>query len=273
MIGKTFGHYEILERIGSGGMGEVYRAKDTKLGRDVAIKVLRQELASDPERLRRFEQEARAASALNHPNIIHIYDIGKDGTIPYIAMEYVEGRTLKEMFSQGPLPTENSLKLAIQIAEGLAKAHSIGIIHRDLKPANLMVTEDGYVKILDFGLAKLLHLPSGADSEVETLTKEGTAAGTIMGTVGYMSPEQAKGHPADFHTDQFSLGSILYEMATGKRAFQRNSSVQTLSAIIEDEPAPPTVLNREVTQDLQSIIQRCLAKNPPDRYTSTRDLS
>jgi TolB-like protein/Tfp pilus assembly protein PilF len=271
--GDRLGSYEITDRLGAGGMGQVYRAKDLKLGRDVAVKVLREELAADPERLRRFEQEARSASALNHPNIITIHDIGKHEDTPYIAMELVEGKTLKEMLSGGPLPIKELFELATQIVEGLAKAHSGGIIHRDLKPANLMVTEDGFVKILDFGLAKLLSSPSGADSELETLPMEGTAAGAVMGTVGYMSPEQARGLTANFRTDQFSLGSILYEMATGKRAFLRDSSVQTLSAIIEDEPEPPTRINRQTPSDLQSIIQRCLTKDPGGRYASTRDLA
>ena len=176
MIGNTLSHYKILEKLGSGGMGDVYRAKDLKLGRDIAIKVLREELAADPERLRRFEQEARSASALNHPNIITIHDIGKHGATSYIAMEYVEGKTLREMLSEGPLPTKKLLHISTQIAEGLTKAHSAGIIHRDLKPANLMVSSDGYVKILDFGLAKLLSQPD-VDSEAATKTKNGTVAG------------------------------------------------------------------------------------------------
>jgi serine/threonine protein kinase len=274
------GHYRIVEKIGAGGMGEVYRAKDHKLGRDVAIKVLREELATDPERLRRFEQEARSASALNHPNIITIHDIrlrqmakaegyggqvGKAEDVDFIVMEFVDGRTLRQMLSEGPLPTKKLLQLATQIAEGLAKAHSAGIIHRDLKPENLMVTSDGYVKILDFGLAKLRSSDSETDSEAATATREGT----ILGTAGYMSPEQAKGQTADFRTDQFSLGSILYEMATGKRAFQRDSSVQTLSAIIEDEPEP---LSHEIPLGLRSTIQRCLTKESEGRYASTQDL-
>jgi serine/threonine protein kinase/Flp pilus assembly protein TadD len=254
-------------------MGEVYHAKDHKLGRDVAIKVLREELATDPERLRRFEQEARSASALNHPNIITIHDIGKHDATPYIAMEFVEGKTLREMLTAGPLPTKKLLQLATQIAEGLAKAHSAGIIHRDLKPENLMVTSDGYVKILDFGLAKLRTSLPDTESEVATMTKEGTAQGTVMGTVGYMSPEQAKGQPTDHRSDQFSFGAIIYEMITGQRAFQRDSSVQTLSAIIEQDPASIAVIHPETPTHLRVIAERCLAKNSEERYDSTRDLA
>ena len=267
--GTHLGSYEILAHIGAGGMGKVYRAKDLKLGRDVAIKVLREELATDPERLRRFEQEARSASALNHPNIITIYDIGKHEDTPYIAMEFVEGKTLREVLTQGPLPTKKLLQLATQIAEGLAKAHSAGIVHRDLKPENLMVSSDEYVKILDFGLAKLWTSPSQTDSEAVTATREGT----ILGTVGYMSPEQARGKPADFRSDQFALGAIFYEMVTGQRAFHRESSVQTLSDIIEKEPEPINELKPEVPHHLRIIVDRCLAKGPEERYDSTRDLA
>ena len=253
--------------------GEVYRAKDHKLGRDVAIKVLREELASDPERLRRFEQEARSASALNHPNIITIHDIGKQEATHYIAMEYVEGKTLREMLSEGPLPTKKLLQLATQIAEGLAKAHSAGIIHRDLKPENLMVTSDGYVKILDFGLAKLLPEAVDFGSEEITISKELTRAGVILGTVGYMSPEQASGRPLDHRSDQFSFGSILYEMATGKIAFKRETAAQMLAAIIEGEPEPVAKVNPKVPPHLRVIVERCLEKHPEERYESTRDLA
>ena len=271
--GTQLGHYEITSLLGSGGMGEVYRAKDHKLGRDVAIKVLREELASDPERLRRFEQEARSASALNHPNIITIHDIGKHEATPYIAMEFVEGKTLREMLADGPLPTKKLLQLATQIAEGLAKAHSAGIIHRDLKPENLMVTSDGYVKILDFGLAKLLPEAVDFGSEEITITKELTRAGVILGTVGYMSPEQASGRPLDHRSDQFSFGSILYEMATGKIAFKRETAAQMLAAIIEGEPEPVAKVNPNVPPHLRVIVERCLEKHPEERYESTRDLA
>src|SRR5512143_2981518 len=205
-------------------MGEVYRARDAKLGREIAIKVLPSSVAEDRDRRLRFEQEARSASALNHPNILTIYDIGEaDGTV-YIAMELVEGRTLRELVASGePLPTRRLLDVAVQVAEGLAKAHSAGIVHRDLKPENLMVSKDGYVKILDFGLAKLTEPDSQDGSALPTAVAGPTQPGTVMGTSGYMSPEQASGQPVDFRSDQFTLGAILYEMATGSRAFQRKT--------------------------------------------------
>jgi serine/threonine protein kinase/tetratricopeptide (TPR) repeat protein len=271
--GTRLGSYEITSLLGSGGMGQVYRAKDLKLGRDVAIKVLREDFASDPDRLRRFEQEARSASALNHPNIITIHDIGKHGETPYIAMEFVEGKTLREMLTDGPLPTKKLLQLATQIAEGLAKAHSAGIVHRDLKPENLMVSSDGYVKILDFGLAKLLPEAVNYGSEDTTITKELTRAGVILGTIGYMSPEQASGRPLDHRSDQFSFGSILYEMVTGKIAFKRETAAEMLAAIIEGEPEPVAKVNPDVPPHLRVIVECCLEKRPEERYESTRDLS
>jgi len=280
--GTRLGHYEITSLLGSGGMGEVYGAKDTKLGRDVAIKVLREELASDPERLRRFEQEARSASALNHPNIITIYDIrlrqgyggqvGKTEDVDFIVMEYVEGKTLRQVLSEGPLPTKKLLQLATQIAEGLAKAHSAGIIHRDLKPENLMVTSDGYVKILDFGLAKLRTALTTTNSESPTITKEGTVAGAVMGTAGYMSPEQAKGLAVDLRSDQFSLGAILYEMATGKPAFRRDSIAETLSAVLRDQLPSIAVSNPKLPSALSLIVSRCLQKDRENRYETTGEL-
>ena len=215
--GTKLRQYEIVEPIGAGAMGEVYRARDQKLGRQVAIKILPPEIAADAGRLRRFEQEARAASALNHPNIVTIYEIGEHEGTPYIAMEYVEGETLREILAAGPLPTDKLVRYATQMAEGLAKAHQAKIVHRDLKPANVIVSKDGYIKILDFGLAKLLAL-GAEDSEAGTVTRDGTTPGTILGTVSYMAPEQAKGLAVDFRADQFSLGVIVYEMATGKRA-------------------------------------------------------
>jgi serine/threonine-protein kinase len=270
--GTNLGSYQIVSLLGSGGMGEVYKAKDLKLGRSVAIKVLRRDLASDPERLRRFEQEARAASSLNHPNIVTIYDIGEQDGTRYIAMEYVEGKTLRELLVGQPLPTKKLLKLSTQIADGLAKAHSAGIVHRDLKPENLMVTADGLVKILDFGLAKLMPEPSQVDTEMATRTKE-TREGIVLGTVQYMSPEQAAGHRVGYHSDQFSFGSILYEMATCKLAFSRETVTETLAAVMRDEPEPISVLNPDVPAQLTHIIGRCLEKEPQQRYDSTRDLA
>ena len=236
--GTKLGPYEILSPIGAGGMGEVYKAKDTRLGREVAIKVLPEALGSDPERLKRFEREARSASALNHPNIVTIYDIGSAGAVSYIAMELVQGESLRAVLVEGALPVRRLLQIGAQMAEGLAKAHAAGIVHRDLKPENVMVTEDGLVKILDFGLAKLTQPDSSGSTATQGPTVSGCDGGgdSSSGTVGYMSPEQAVGGPIDYRSDQFSLGSILYEMATGRRAFQRGSAPQTLAAIIQEEP-------------------------------------
>ena len=231
------GSYEILSPLGAGGMGEVYRARDTRLGRDVAIKVLPAERAADPDRRRRFEQEARSASALNHPNILTIHEVGTEGETTFIAMELVEGRTVRELVAAGPVPTKKLLDVAAQTAEGLAKAHGAGIVHRDLKPENLMVSKDGFVKILDFGLAKLAEPDAHEGSTIQTAAGSPTEPGTVLGTAGYMSPEQAAGRPVDFHSDQFALGSILYEMATGQRAFQRKTGAETLVAIMREEPA------------------------------------
>jgi serine/threonine protein kinase len=219
-------------------MGEVYRARDTRLSRVVALKVLPTEVAADSERLNRFEQEARSASALNHPNIVAIYDVGRTGESSFIAMELVEGKTVRELLVSGPLSVKRALSIAAQAADGLAKAHAAGIVHRDLKPENLMVSSDGFVKILDFGLAKLTAERPENLPDALTLAGSQTASGVIVGTVGYMSPEQASAAPLDFRSDQFSLGAILYEMATGKRAFMRATVVDTLSAILHEEPQP-----------------------------------
>jgi Tol biopolymer transport system component/predicted Ser/Thr protein kinase len=272
--GSKLGAYEILAPLGAGGMGEVYRAKDARLGRDVAIKVLPSATATDPDRRARFEQEARSASALNHPNILTIYDVGEaEGTV-FIAMELVEGRTLREILASGdPLPTRRLLDLAVQIAEGLAKAHAAGIVHRDLKPENVMVSKDGFVKILDFGLAKLTEPVSTDASVMPTAVAAPTQPGTVMGTAGYMSPEQASGHPVDFRSDQFSLGSILYEMATGEKAFQRKTGAETLVAIIREEPAPLSQAAPKAPAPVRWIVERCLAKDPEERYASTKDLA
>jgi serine/threonine protein kinase/tetratricopeptide (TPR) repeat protein len=272
--GSRLGPYEIVSALGSGGMGEVYRARDSRLGREVAIKVLPAELANEADRLSRFEQESRSASALNHPNIVTIYDVGRDGAVSYIAMELVEGRSLRELTAAGPLlPLRRALAIGTQIAEGLARAHAAGIVHRDLKPENVMVTEDGLVKILDFGLAKLsLREESGGDSMMTTLAG-GTSPGVVLGTVGYMSPEQAVGRAVDFRSDQFPLGAILYELVTGVRAFQRPSAVETLSAILRDEPAPLAAVAPQAPEGLRWIVERCLAKEPEERYASTRDLA
>jgi Tol biopolymer transport system component/predicted Ser/Thr protein kinase len=271
--GSRLGAYEILAPLGAGGMGEVYRARDARLSREVAIKVLPATMAADPDRRARFEQEARSASGLNHPNILTVYDIGEaDGTI-YIAMELVEGRTLREVVAGDPLPTRKLLDIAVQTAEGLAKAHSAGIVHRDLKPENVMVSKDGFVKILDFGLAKLTETPAQDASVMPTAIAAPTQPGTVLGTAGYMSPEQASGHPVDFRSDQFSLGSILYEMAAGQKAFQRKTGAETLVAIIREEPPPLSHLAPKAPAPVRWIVERCLAKDPEERYASTKDLA
>ena len=235
--GTRLGPYEILAPLGSGGMGEVYRARDDGLGREVAIKVLRREVAADSQRLRRFEKEARSASALNHPNIVTIHDIGSFEGVSYIAMEKVEGETLRKLLAGGALPLKKLLPIATQVADGLAKAHEAGIVHRDLKPENVMVTKDGLVKILDFGLAKLTSTGSGSGEGGRLPTMTGTTPGIIIGTVGYMSPEQANGQTLDFRSDQFSFGSMIYEMVTGKRAFEKRTAIDTLGAILNEEPS------------------------------------
>jgi len=253
-------------------MGEVYKARDTRLGREVAIKVLPEEFSSDKERLARFEQEARAASALNHPNILTVHDVGSDSGRSFLAMELVEGKSLREILESGALPQRKGLDVAVQIADGLAKAHAAGIVHRDLKPENVMVSKDGFAKILDFGLAKLTEPLRGDVSNLPTVAPA-TSPGVIMGTVGYMSPEQASGQPVDFRSDQFSFGAIGYEMATGKKAFSRKTPAETLAAIIREDPEPVGQLNPKVPGPVRWIIERCLAKDPDDRYASTKDLA
>ncbi len=263
--GTRFGPYELLDWIGSGGMGEVYRARDTRLGREVAIKVLPEGAADDAGRLRRFEREGRSAAALNHPNIATVYEVGEHEGTRFIAMELVEGQTLKDRLEAGRLSVKELVDFASQIARGLAKAHASGFVHRDLKPGNLMVTSDGLVKILDFGLARRTPHASDVGSGI-------TREGTVLGTVQYMSPEQAAARPHDHRSDQFSFGAILYEMATGRRAFERDTAPQTLAAIIEDEPESLRTLNAEVPAGLSAIVERCLAKDPDRRYASTADL-
>src|SRR5215471_10672653 len=270
--GTRLGAYEVVSPLGAGGMGEVWRARDGRLGREVAIKVLPSEVVGDPGRLKRFEKEARAASALNHPNIVTIYDIGSTDSVAFIAMERIDGKTLRELLFAAPMPIKRLLQIAAQIAEGLAKAHEAGIVHRDLKPENVMVTKDGLVKILDFGLAKQTERVSGTESS-HLPTETGTSPGVVLGTVGYMSPEQAGGHIVDFRSDQFSFGAILYEMATGNRAFQKGTAVDTLSAILHEEPPPLGDIAPELPAPVRWIVGNCLAKDPAERYSSTRDLA
>jgi hypothetical protein len=271
--GARIGSYEVIDRLGAGGMGEVYRARDTRLGRTVAIKVLHS--GGDPELLRRLDREARAASALNHPNIVHIYDVGEAACqtgAHYVVMELVEGETLRQRLRPGPLPMPEVLDLAAQLADGLAKAHRAGIVHRDLKPENVMVTPDGVLKILDFGLAKLVATPLG-DIDGETLSRHGTQAGMLMGTLEYMSPEQASGRTLDHRTDQFSLGVILHEMVTGRPAFRRDTPAQVLAAVIERDPEPLGRLRPNVPAALESLVSRCLQKDPGHRFAKTDELA
>ncbi len=269
--GTKLGPYEIIGPLGAGGMGEVYRARDARLDRSVAIKILPAALSTDHDRLHRFEQEARSASALNHPNIITIHELGQHGSTRYIAMELVEGRTLRDLLVAGSLPMRKAIEIAAQVADGLTKAHEAGIAHRDLKPENLMVSNDGFVKILDFGLAKLT-LSDGEGSDLAT-TMFHTQPGVVLGTVGYMSPEQAGGQQQDFRSDQFSFGVVLYEMVTGKRAFKRETAAETLVAILREQPEPIAMQNREAPAPLCWAIERCLAKEPDKRYVSTRELA
>ena len=232
--GTILGQYEIRSPLGAGGMGEVYRAHDTRLDREVAIKVLPESLTADPERMRRFEQEARATAALNHPNIIAVFQMATQGDVSYLVEELLEGETLRERLRRGPIPLRKAIDYAVQIAHGLAAAHDKGIIHRDLKPENLFVTKDGRVKILDFGLAKLAQ-PKEV-SEVDATVDQGTEPGMVMGTAGYMSPEQVRGKTADHRSDIFAFGTILYEMVTGKQTFRKPTSAETMTAILNEDP-------------------------------------
>src|SRR3984957_14062197 len=242
--GTKLGSFELIELLGAGGMGEVYRARDSRLDRIVAIKILPAAFSADPERLHRFELEARSASALNHPNIVTIHELGQDGSCHYIAMELVEGKTLRQLLASRVLPMRKAIEIAAQIAEGLTKAHEAGITHRDLKPENLMVSHDGFVKILDFGLAKLAS-SGGGRSDMYNLPTSQTPAGLVLGTVGYMSPEQVSGGGVGFRPDEFALGSVLCEMLTGKRAFQRATAAETLVAVLRDQADPIARQNRD----------------------------
>jgi len=272
--GTKLGPYEIVAPIGAGGMGEVYRAKDMRLGRDVAIKVLPEGFARDADRLRRFEQEARAVAALNHPNILAIHDIGEFNGAPFLVSELLEGHSLREDLNSGALPTRRAVEDASQIAQGLAAAHDKGIVHRDLKPENVFVTQDGRLKILDFGLAKLAKLQAAAD-ENATLdaTPQDTSPGVVLGTVGYMSPEQVRGEAADARSDIFALGTILYEMLSGQRAFRRDTSAETMTAILKEDPPEISTASKPIAPAVERIVRRCLEKKPQQRFQSARDLA
>ena len=270
--GTKIGPYEIVSSLGAGGMGEVYRATDIRLGRDVAIKVLPEAMARDVERLRRFETEARAVAALNHPNILSIHDIGTQDGVPYLVSECLEGQSLRQELSGGALPLRRAIEYGTEIAQGLAAAHDKGIIHRDLKPENIFVTRDGRVKILDFGLAKLAR-PEAAPEDGATLEAVPTSAGVVLGTVGYMSPEQVRGEPADARSDIFALGTILYEMLSGQRAFRWDTSAETMTAILKEEPAELSLTGKPISPALERIVRRCLEKKPLQRFQSARDLA
>ena len=272
--GTRLGPYEILDQIGAGGMGEVYRARDPRLAREVAIKVLPATFSADTDRLRRFEQEAKAAGVLNHPNITIVYDIGSHGGAPYVVQELLEGETLRSELAGGRFSSRKAIEFATQIANGLAAAHDKSIVHRDLKPENLFVTKEGRVKILDFGLAKLTQNETGTGPQTNLPTATaGTEPGVVMGTLGYMSPEQIKGKPADARSDIFSFGAILYEMLSGRRAFHADSAGETMAAILKEEPPDLSVTNQNISPGLERVVRHCIEKNPERRFQSAHDLA
>ncbi|MFZ1134623.1 MAG: protein kinase [Candidatus Korobacteraceae bacterium] len=271
--GSRLGPYEILSPLGAGGMGEVYRAHDSRLDRTVAIKILPTSFVTDHDRLQRFAQEARAAAALNHPNILSIFDIGEDQGTPYVVSELLEGETLRARLQKAPIPLRKAMNYALQVARGLAAAHEKGIVHRDLKPENLFITNDDRVKILDFGLAKMVRQPGASDLGDDMTAQFATEAGMVLGTVGYMSPEQVRGKPAVPESDIFAFGAILYEMVSGKRAFHRDSAADTMSAILHEEPPELAETARNVPSGLERIVRHCLEKNPAQRFHSAGDLA
>ncbi len=272
MVGTTISHYKVLEKIGEGGMGEVYRATDTKLNRDVALKILPQQFASDTQRMARFQREAEVLASLDHPNIGQIYGIEEAGQTKALVLQLIEGPTLAERIAQGPIPVEDALKIALQIAEGLEAAHGKGVIHRDLKPANIKITPEGQVKILDFGLAKALEgeTPVADLSHSPTLTHAATQAGVILGTAAYMSPEQARGKPVDKRTDIWAFGCVLFEMLSGRPAFPGGDVTDILAAVIRAEPEW-SGLPGSLHPRLREVLERCLEKDLRDRYHDIAD--
>ncbi|HEY8850393.1 MAG TPA: serine/threonine-protein kinase, partial [Thermoanaerobaculia bacterium] len=263
------GPYRIMNKLGEGGMGAVYRARDTRLGRDVAIKILTAVTLSDREKLQRFEQEARATGMLNHPNLLTIYDVGNSEGTPFLVSELLEGETLRTRIDRGPIPPRKAVDIALQLAHGLAAAHEKGIVHRDLKPENVFITKEGRVKILDFGIAKL----SATGSEGPSFQMAATEPGMVLGTVGYMSPEQIRGELVDRRSDIFAFGAIVYEMLTGKRAFKRSSSIETLSAILREDPPDLSEALPNIPPQLEKLVRRCLEKDRDQRFQSARDLA
>ena len=260
------GPYKIISLIGSGGMGEVYRARDPRLLRDVALKVLPASFTNDPDRLRRFEQEARAVAALNHPNIVSVYDVGDANGVHYIVSELLEGETLRSRIASPEMPARKAIELAIQLANGLAAAHEQGIVHRDLKPENIFITRNGRLKILDFGLAKL-HQPHGMGETMDGTSVAATSAGQVLGTAGYMSPEQVRAEVADHRSDIFSYGSILYEMLSGQRAFKRNTSAETMTATLNEDPPEFAGHSAGIAPALERIVRHCMEKQASQRFS------
>jgi eukaryotic-like serine/threonine-protein kinase len=271
--GVRVGTYEIVALLGAGGMGEVYRAREAALRRDVAIKVLPVAFAHDEERLRRFEQEAQAAAALNHPNILAVYQVGQHDGAPFIVTELLEGESLRARLTEGALPVRKAIEYALQVARGIGAAHERGIIHRDLKPDNVFVTNDGRVKVLDFGIAKLTRAEDGPRETDNPTVSVQTEAGSVLGTVGYMAPEQVRGQAVDARADIFSLGAILYEMLSGQRAFKKDTAADTLSAVLREDPPDLATADRHLPLVLERIVKRCLEKNPHERFQSARDLA
>ncbi|MEE9226245.1 MAG: serine/threonine-protein kinase, partial [Acidobacteriota bacterium] len=268
-------HYRIISRLGEGGMGVVYQAEDTRLGRTVALKVLREDLSVDEEWVRRFEREVRASASLSHPGIATLFDFHREGNTSFFSMEYVKGRNLREVLEAGPLTLPRLVDCILQMAKAISEAHRKGVIHRDLKPENVMASDSGYYKILDFGLARI-EPPEvrgqGSGSQLVTVTREATQAGTVLGTVTYMSPEQAQGLPVDARSDQFTLGAILYELATGKAPFRRNNEISTFHAIVHENPMPVRKNRPDFPPELERIIFRCLEKDPARRFPAVEDL-
>ncbi|HET9321943.1 MAG TPA: serine/threonine-protein kinase, partial [Bryobacteraceae bacterium] len=269
--GSSIAHYRIVARLGEGGMGEVYLATDTRLGRNAALKILPPAMALDPARMERFDREARAASALNHPNVAHIYEIGEEEGIHFLAMEFVEGDTLDRRIGNKPLPVQDIAGIGRQIADALDAAHAKGIVHRDIKPANIMIAPRGHVKVLDFGLAKFEVVPaSKSSSQMET--RAVSNAGALVGTVQYMSPEQALGRTVDHRTDIFSLGVVLYQMATGRTPFEGSTPSETIARILETQPEAMARFNYDLPMDMDRVVRKCLEKDRERRYQSARDL-